>query len=102
MTRFRRGNEMGGDNFGLANNFSLKTARLELVPQNIKFLQSTHEYASDRQNMRYMLFLPNDTIEDTKNFLERAQAEWQSENPRDFECAILRDGEHIGGVLSNA
>ncbi|MBR5965138.1 MAG: GNAT family N-acetyltransferase [Treponema sp.] len=106
---------MGGDNFGLANdsragsfslansardfsNFSLKTARLELVPQNIKFLQSTHEYASDRATMRYMLFLPNDTIEETKNFLERAQAEWQSANPRDFECAVFHDGEHIGGV----
>lgn len=28
--------------------FSIKTERLELVPQGIRFLESTHVYASDR------------------------------------------------------
>ncbi len=79
-------------------NFCLKTERLTIVPQSLKYLQSTHEYASDRQNMRFMLYLPNDTIEDTKNFLARAEEEWNSPAQRDFECAILRGGEHIGGI----
>lgn len=78
--------------------FCLKTERLTIVPQSLKYLQSTHEYASDRQNMRFMVYLPNDTIEDTKNFLARAEEEWKSPAQRDFECAILRGGEHIGGV----
>lgn len=79
-------------------NFFLKTARLAIVPQSLKYLKSTHEYASDRQNMRFMIYLPNDTIEDTKNFLARAEEEWKSPAQRDFECAILRGGEHIGGI----
>lgn len=64
----------------------------------MKYLDSTHDYASDRQNMRYMVYLPNDTIEETKQFLESSEAEWKSASPRDFECAILRGGEHIGGI----
>ncbi len=79
-------------------NFCLKTERLTIVPQSLKYLQSTHEYASDRQNMRFMMYLPNDTIEDTKQFLARAEEEWKSPAQRDFECAILRGGEHIGGI----
>jgi|GEM_PF-392553 len=79
-------------------NFFLKTERLTIVPQSLKYLKSTHEYASDKQNMRFMVYLPNDTIEDTKNFLARAEEEWNSPAQRDFECAILRGGEHIGGI----
>lgn len=80
------------------SNFRLETERLCLVPQSMKYLDSTHEYASDRQNMRYMMFLPNDSIEDTKQFLVNSEAEWKSPIPCDFECAVLRGGEHIGGI----
>ncbi|MBR5097441.1 MAG: GNAT family N-acetyltransferase [Treponema sp.] len=80
------------------SNFCLETERLRVVPQSMKYLESTHEYASDRQNMRYMMFLPNDSIEETKTFLANSEAEWKSANPRDFQCAILRGDEHIGGV----
>lgn len=80
------------------SNFCLETERLRVVPQSMKYLDSTHEYASDRQNMRYMIFLPNDSIEETKTFLANSEAEWKSASPRDFQCAILRGDEHIGGV----
>ena len=80
------------------SDFCLATERLRLVPQSMKYLESTHEYASDRQNMRYMMFLPNDSIEDTKQFLANSEAEWKNASPRDFQCAILREGKHIGGV----
>ena len=96
--------------------FYLKTARLELVPQSLKFLESTHEYAGDEETNRYMLYLPSDTIEDTKKFLLDAEAEWNCdveidspcfmekasvsgrENQKSFECAVLCGGRHIGGV----
>ena len=90
-------NNSRGGNFCFSN-FCLTTERLRLVPQSMKYLESTHEYASDRQNMRYMMFLPNDSIEDTKTFLANSEAEWKSQSPRDFQCAILRGDEHIGGV----
>lgn len=86
------------DNSRDFSDFCLTTERLKIVPQSMKYLESTHEYASDRQNMRYMMFLPNDSIEDTKSFLANSEAEWKSASPRDFQCAILRGGEHIGGV----
>lgn len=96
--------------------FYLKTARLEIVPQSLKFLESTHEYAGDEETNRYMLYLPSDTIEDTKKFLLAAEAEWNCdveidspcfmekasvsgrENQKNFECAVLCGGRHIGGV----
>ena len=95
--------------------FYLKTARLEIVPQSLKFLESTHEYAGDEETNRYMLYLPSDTIEDTKKFLLDAEAEWnccagidllqsfaesggsERENQKNFECAVLCGGRHIGG-----
>ena len=80
------------------SDFCLATERLRLVPQSMKYLESTHEYASDRQNMRYMMFLPNDSIEDTKQFLANSEAEWKSASPRDLQGASLRGGEHIGGI----
>ncbi len=76
----------------------LKTERLEIVPQSLECLDSTHAYASDRENMRFMIFLPVDSIEETAEFLRGAEAEWRSENPRDLECAIFCKGVHIGGI----
>lgn len=38
------------------------TERLELKPMCMDYLESTHEYASDSENTRYMTFLPNDNI----------------------------------------
>ncbi len=82
----------------MLKNFRLKTERLEIVPQLLKYLDSTYAYASDRENMRFMIFLPSDSIDETANFLRGAEAEWQSENPRDLECAIFCNGKHIGGI----
>ena len=83
--------------------FSLKnscihTERLELFPQSIRFLETTHAYASDKENMRFVLHLPNDSLDETRAFLLGAEAEWKKEVPDFFEFAILREGKHIGGV----
>jgi len=61
-------------------------------------LASTHEYASDVSNTKYMVHLPNKTTQETENFLKRVVAEWERESPQFYEFAIILDDKHIGGV----
>ncbi len=74
------------------------TERLSLEPLGMKYLQSVHEYASDIENTRYMLYFPNETIEETIEFLTDIDQQWKKENPDFYEFAILRNEVHIGGV----
>jgi len=77
---------------------NIHTKRLMLVPLGIQFLTSTHSFASDIDNTRYMVHLPNFDINETKSFLENVQTEWQSSCPKFYEFAILLEKKHIGGV----
>ena len=47
----------------------IKTERLVLKPLGIKYLDTVNEYAVDKENTRYMLYLPNETAEETVDFL---------------------------------
>lgn len=76
----------------------IKTKRLVLRPLNIEDLDTVHAYASDIGNTKYMIHLPNDTIEETSQFLIRVTNEWQKEEPSFFEFAITIDGKQIGAV----
>jgi RimJ/RimL family protein N-acetyltransferase len=76
----------------------LITERLVLVPLGLNYLHSTHEYASDIENTKLMIYLPNTSLRETEEFLEKAQAEWQKENPDFYEFAILLENEHIGAI----
>lgn len=76
----------------------IKTKRLTLTPLGMKYLESTHEYSSDRETTKYMLFLPNDTIEETVSFLKDVDEQWNKEQPEYYEFAILLNGRHIGAV----
>lgn len=76
----------------------INTERLVLKPLGTEYLQTTFPYASDLENTRYMVNLPNETIEETKNFLSNAEKEWQKPDPDYYEFAVLLDGVHIGGV----
>ena len=76
----------------------IKTRRLILSPLGMKYLESTHEYASDRDATKYMMFLPNDTVEETAEFLQDAEAEWNKQNPEYYEFAVLLNHRHIGAV----
>ena len=76
----------------------IQTERLLLVPLGPQYLKSTHEYASDFSNTKYMKRLPNTDIEDTRSFLDKAQAEWGKSNPDYYEFAILLKDVHIGAV----
>lgn len=61
-------------------------------------LETTHAYSSDKDNTKYMLFLPNESIEETKEFLEECQQQWHKQKPDYYEFAVIADGKHIGGI----
>lgn len=77
---------------------NLHTKRLLLVPLGPQYLISTHKYASDFDNTKYMLHLPNFDLSETKCFLDEVHAEWQKISPQYYEYAILLGNEHIGAV----
>lgn len=83
---------------GKTMNIKIQTERLTLRPICLKDLQTTHEYAACTEITQYMLFLPNKTIEETKEFLQYAEGEWSKESPQTFEFAICLNGQHIGAI----
>lgn len=76
----------------------IRTRRLVLKPASPEYLESTHAYACDPENTRYMVHLPNRSLEETRGFLEEAARQWASGAPEDYEFVVLLDGVHIGGV----
>lgn len=76
----------------------LHTARLVLRPLGPADLDAVHRYASDRALTRYMLFLPNETREETAAFLRDAAAQWEKEKPSAYEFGVLLGDELIGAV----
>ena len=76
----------------------IKTDRLILRPLDSSDLATVHMYASDEENTTYMLWLPNDTIEQTKQFLNRVTNEWKKEVPNYYEFAIVFEGLQIGAI----
>lgn len=76
----------------------IKTERLQLKPLGREYLQTVNDYAMDYDNSKYMCHLPNETIEETVNFLQNVEAEWAKEKPEYYEFAILYEGAHIGAV----
>lgn len=77
---------------------TIKTDRLLLRPLCLNDLKTVHEYASDFENTRYMLFLPNGTIQETENFLFSVEQEWKQEYPSFFEFAIELNNIQIGAI----
>lgn len=75
---------------------AIYTPRLVLRPHGMKFLESTHEYACDMENTRFMLHLPAESVDDTAEFLAGVADEWAKESPQFYEFAVLLDGVHIG------
>ena len=77
---------------------TIKTDRLLLRPLCLRDLKTVHEYASDLENTKYMLFLPNGTEQETVDFLRSAEQEWQKSQPSFYEFAIVLDDAQIGAV----
>ena len=76
----------------------IKTERLTLVPLGLEYLDAVHEYASDRENTEFMMFLPNDSLEETREFLIQCEEEWKKPSPGYYEFGVLHGGELIGSV----
>lgn len=79
-------------------NIVIKTKRLCLLPLGSAYLHTVNEYAIDRENTVYMCHLPYDSIEETAEFLNKVDLEWEKEFPTFFEFAILYENRHIGAV----
>ncbi|MCH5317959.1 MAG: GNAT family N-acetyltransferase [Eubacterium sp.] len=79
-------------------NIEIKTDRLVLRPLSINDLDSVHTYASDNDNTRFMVWLPNDTKEETAQFLLGVTEEWKKAEPDFYEFAITLDGKQIGAI----
>ena len=78
----------------------LETSRLFLVPSSMKYFEERARISSDIENTRFMMFLPNPPNE-TKNYLEKCELQWKSENQTLFEFDILLKEENnkfIGGI----
>jgi [ribosomal protein S5]-alanine N-acetyltransferase len=74
------------------------TKRLTLRPFQYKDIQDVHQYASDPDITKYMLFGPN-TIEDTENFVNLIIDTWYHEFPiRHYEMIIEKDSHVLGAV----
>ncbi|MBP3272093.1 MAG: GNAT family N-acetyltransferase [Ruminococcus sp.] len=76
----------------------LMTERLILRPMCTDYLDSTHEYASDPETCKYMVFLPNDTTAETLGYLKRAEKEFAKDDPSFYEMAVFLGDTHIGAV----
>lgn len=76
----------------------LRTERLLLRPLDVMDLQTTHEYASDYDTTKYMVYLPNKSVEESLCFLTSVSEEWKKEEPSFYEFAITYDSKHIGVV----
>ena len=76
----------------------LKTERLTLRPYGLADFADVHEYAGDKDDIKYMLFLPNETEEDTRTFLKSVEEEWAKDVPDYYEFGLILEGKLIGGV----
>lgn len=78
--------------------YEMKTERLLLRPLSIADLETVHEFDSDDENTRFMLNMPNRTIQETAEYLTRAESEWKKDSPTFYKFAVLRNGSLIGAA----
>ncbi len=76
----------------------IKTKNLIIKPNGTKNLETTHIYSSDLDTTKYMYYLPNHSLDETLNFLEEVEKEWQKEDIRVYEFAIFLNDKHIGAI----
>ncbi len=75
----------------------LRTERLLLRPFEAGDLSAVWEYAGDR-DIRYMIYFPHESPEETARFLDAAIHELKKENPGFYEYAVLLGTRLIGAV----
>lgn len=75
----------------------IETERLIIRPIQINDTDDIHSYASD-PSIDMMMFLPNETLDDTKGFVEYAIGQWNMAEPEDREYVVMLNGQIIGGI----
>lgn len=80
------------------NRVILNTERLTLRPFTKADFQAVHAYSSDPENVKYMVWGPNDE-KATERFLEEAEEKWRSDPIFEYEFAVVKkdSGTVIGG-----
>ncbi len=76
---------------------TIKTERLVLRPVQKTDLEAVHEYAGDKE-ITMMMFLPNETKEETENFICNSIADWKNERPHNLEFVIVHENKVVGGI----
>ena len=79
------------------NHQILASNRLLVRPVLQRDIEAIHEYAGDK-SISMMLYLPNDTIEETAAFVNDAVSEWEKVIPDDREYVIVYQDKVIGGI----
>ena len=74
------------------------TERLVIKPISTEDLESTFAYGGDPETTRLMVFLPFESLDETKLFLEEAAKEWRKPEPTYYEFGVWKDDVHIGAV----
>jgi RimJ/RimL family protein N-acetyltransferase len=75
----------------------LESSRLILVPTGMQYFETRSRIAGDIENTRFMMFLPKPPDE-TKNYLEKCELQWRSENQDLFEFEILLKDEKVSSI----
>ena len=75
----------------------LESSRLILVPTGMQYFETRSRIAGDIENTRFMMFLPKPPDE-TKNYLEKCELQWKSENQDLFEFEILLKEEKVSSI----
>jgi ribosomal-protein-alanine N-acetyltransferase len=80
------------------NEVVLQTERLTLRPFTKADFSALHSYASDPENVKSMVWGPNDE-KASRNFLEEAEEKWKCNPVLDYEFAVVKkdSGDVIGG-----
>ena len=76
---------------------TIETENLLLRPIQITDIEGIHSYAGD-PSIDMMMFLPNESLNDTKQFVEYAITQWNMEEPEDREYVVTLNNKIIGGV----
>ena len=84
-------------NFSSSLDFQLESSRLILVPTGMQYFETRSRIAGDIENTRFMMFLPKPPDE-TKNYLEKCELQWRSENQDLFEFEILLKEENATSI----
>lgn len=79
---------------------TIHTERLTLRPSEVKDVYTSFEYTGNADNTRYMMYLPYKSIDEAKNYLRKAEEEW--DKPDDsaslYHFMIIMDGRNIGDI----